>query len=327
MNKRPLLIINVTHDESVHAEIESIIAADPRVAAMFERRYMKSREELIKEIPQAEVLYSFMVPEKAVVLAENLKWVHFASAGVEKSLSPALLAKNAKLTCSRGVHAATIAEYALMQMLAFSKNLRKAHRLQDEHRWGFEELLPGRFDLEGKTVAIIGLGSIGRRVAKLAKAFDMKVIGTVNRPRKIAGIDKVYPPSQLRQCLAEAEFVILATPLTDATFHLIGREELGAMKPTAQLINIGRGKLVDEAALIEVLENKRIAGAALDVFEIEPLPADSPLWGMENVSITPHYSGMAEDLWRKTTELFCENAKRFKDGKRLLGIVNREKGY
>jgi phosphoglycerate dehydrogenase-like enzyme len=294
---------------------------------MFERRYVKGRAELLEAIPRAEVLFTFAVPEEAAARAENLKWVHFASAGVEKSLNPALRAKNVMLTCSRGIHAATIAEYVLMQMLAHSKNLRRAYKYQDQRRWAFEELLPARFDLEGKTLAVIGLGSIGRRVARLAKAFDMKVIGTVNRPRRIANVSKVYPSAKLKQCLAEADFVVLATPLTDKTLHLIGREELAAMKPNAFLVNIGRGKLVDEAALIEALENKRIAGAALDVFEVEPLPADSPLWAMENVTVTPHYSGMAEELWVKVTELFCENAKRYRDGKRLLGIVDGEKGY
>jgi phosphoglycerate dehydrogenase-like enzyme len=188
-------------------------------------------------------------------------------------------------------------------------------------------LLSGKFDLEGKTVAVIGLGSIGRRVARLAKAFDMKVIGTANEPRKIKHVDRVFPRSKLMQCLEAADFVVLSTPLTEETFHLIDREELAAMKPTAFLINIGRGKLVDEAALVKALEKKRIAGAALDVFDFEPLPASSPLWAMENVSITPHYSGMAEGLWVKVTELFCENAKRYKDGKRMLGVVDRKKGY
>jgi phosphoglycerate dehydrogenase-like enzyme len=261
------------------------------------------------------------------VRADNLKWVHFASAGVEKSLSPALLSRKIKLTCSRGLHAATIAEYVLMQMLAFTKNMRRAYKFQDERRWGFEELLAGKFDLEGKAVAIIGLGSIGRRVARLAKAFDMRVIGTAKKPRRIRNVDKTLPPSKLGQCLGAADFVVLSVPLTDKTLHFIGREELAAMKASAFLINIGRGKLIDQAALIEALENKRIAGAALDVFEAEPLPADSPLWVMENVSVTPHYSGMAEGLWVKVTKLFCENAKRYKNGKRLLGIVDREKGY
>ncbi|OGC94988.1 MAG: hypothetical protein A2W25_17670 [candidate division Zixibacteria bacterium RBG_16_53_22] len=327
MNARPLLIINVTRDQRVHEIIEKTIAADRTVSPMFERKYMKSPAELLENIAGAEVLFSFAVPEAVALRADNLKWVHFASAGVEKSLSPALLSRNVKLTCSRGLHAATIAEYVLMQMLAFSKNLRRAYKFQDERRWAFEELLAGKFDLEGKTVAIIGLGSIGRRVAGLAKAFDMRVIGMVNKPRQIKDVDKVFRPSRLKQCLGAADFVVLSTPLTESTFHLIGPEELAAMKPNALFINIGRGKLIDQATLIEALENKRISAAALDVFEAEPLPVDSPLWEMENVSVTPHYSGMAEGLWVKVAELFCENAKRFKNGKRLLGIVDRDRGY
>lgn len=322
-----MLIINVTRDASVHKAIERTIAGDRTVAAMFERRYVKSRSELLEAIPQAEVLFSFAVPEEAAAKAVNLKWVHFASAGVEKSLNPTLLSKDIKLTCSRGIHATTIAEYVLMQMLAFSKNLRQAYRSQDDRRWAFEELLPGKFDLEGKTVAIIGLGSIGRRVAKLADAFSMHVIGTANKPRRISYVEMVFSASNIRQCLSQADFVVLATPLTEKTRKMIGRGELSAMKLNAFLINIGRGKLIDETALIAALEKKRIAGAALDVFEVEPLQSESPLWKMENVMVTPHYSGMAEDLWVKVTGLFCENARRYKIGKRLLGFVNREKGY
>jgi len=327
MKKRPLLLINVTRDERVHSIIERTIASDTMVSAMFERKFAKSRAELHELIPQAEVLFSFAVPETAAAIAGNLKWVHFASAGVEKSLNRILLSKNIRLTCSRGIHAVTIAEYVMMQILAISKNLRQAYRFQGERKWGFEELLNGRFDLEGKTIAIIGLGSIGRRVAKLARAFDMRVIGMVNKTRAIAYVDKAYPSSGLKRCLREADFVLLSTPLTEKTLHIMGRDRLNEMKPGAYLINIGRGKLIDEAALIKTLENKRIAGAILDVFENEPLPSNSPLWGMENAYITPHYSGMAEGLWAKVTKLFCENAKRYRNGKRLIGIVDRNKGY
>ncbi|HBZ00624.1 MAG TPA: D-2-hydroxyacid dehydrogenase, partial [candidate division Zixibacteria bacterium] len=212
-------------------------------------------------------------------------------------------------------------------MLAFSKGLRQAYRFQEKREWQFEALTQKRFDLEGRTVAIIGLGSIGLRVARLAKAFDMRVIGTINAPRKLAYVDKVYPSTKLNECLKQADFVVLSTPVTEKTFHLIGKTEFSLMKPTSYIINIGRGKLIDETALIKALLSKKIAGAALDVFESEPLPQDSPLWEMENVSITPHFSGMADNLWEKVAARFCENAIRFKVGKRLIGAVSLEKGY
>jgi phosphoglycerate dehydrogenase-like enzyme len=155
----------------------------------------------------------------------------------------------------------------------------------------------------------------------------MRVIGTVNEPRKIRYVDEVLPPSGPRRILSVADFVVLSLPLTEKTTHIIGAAELSAMKPNAYLINVGRGKLIDEGALIAALQDRRIAGAALDVFANEPLPANSPLWNMENVSVTPHYSGMAEGIWEKVAGLFCENAVRYMNGKRMLGIVNRVKGY
>jgi D-2-hydroxyacid dehydrogenase (NADP+) len=327
MKKRLKLLINVTRDKRVHEKLENFITQNRVVSGMFDRIYVKSREELLREIPSADVLLSFVVPEMAMEQAENLKWLHFASAGVEKSLGPALRKKKIKLSCSRGIHATAIAEYILMQMLSFSKALRQAYRFQEKREWQFEALTQQRFDLEGRTVVIIGLGSIGLRVAKLAKAFGMRVIGTVGNPRKLAHVDKVYPSTKLNECLKQADFVVLSTPVTDKTFHLIGETELSLMKPNSYLINIGRGKLIDETALIKALQSKKIAGAALDVFESEPLPQDSPLWEMENVSITPHFSGMADNLWEKVAARFCENAIRFKDGKRLIGTVSLEKGY
>jgi D-2-hydroxyacid dehydrogenase (NADP+) len=328
MKKRLKLIVNVTRDRRVHEILENSIAGNNVVSGMFERRYVMSREELLAEAALAEVFFTFALPEEAVKAANNLRWVHFASAGVEKSLNQTLLARTkVKLSGSTGIHAAAISEYVLMMMLAFSKGLRNAYRFQDKHEWHFEALSAGKFDLEGKTVGIIGLGSIGLRVARLSKAFGIKVIGTVNRPRRLPYVDKVYPPSRLDDLLGRADFVILAVPLTDMTFHLIGEHELSIMKPGSYLINIGRGRLVDEKALIVALQQMKIAGAALDVFEKEPLPADSPLWEMEQVSVTPHYSGMAENLWEKVAQRFCENAIRFKQGRRLVGIVNRKKGY
>jgi D-2-hydroxyacid dehydrogenase (NADP+) len=327
MKKRLKLVINVTRDKQVHGLLERGISAHKNVAAMFDRVYISGREELMANIPLADVLLTFAVPEDAISRAPNLKWVHFASAGVEKSLNKALLRRKIKLSNSSGIHAASIAEYVIMQILAFSKNYRKSIEFQKQHQWQFEGLLDGRFDLEGKTITIIGLGAIGRRVARLAKAFDMKVIGTVNTVRPLKYVDKVYAPSKLDTCIKQADFVILSAPVTKQTFHLIGQKQLSIMKPRVLLVNIGRGKLIDESALIDALRNRSIGGAALDVFEREPLPADSPLWDMENVSVTPHYSGMAERLWEKVADLFCENALRYRDGRRLLNTVDKKRGY
>jgi phosphoglycerate dehydrogenase-like enzyme len=327
LKKRLRLLISVTKDKRVHKILEKTISRHRVVSAMFARLYVSGINELRKNIRAADVLFSFAVPDDAIANAENLKWLHFASAGVEKSLNPTLLSRKIKISCSRGIHATTISEYVLMQILVFAKNLRQAHDYQKNHRWDFEALLDGKFDLAGKTVCIIGLGSIGQKVAKLAKAFGMHVVGTVNERRKLRFVDEVYGPTGLRGCLAKADFAVLAVPLTPKTFHLISSNELSLMKNTAFIVNIGRGRLIDEKALVKALKTGAIAGAALDVFENEPLPPASPLWSMANVSVTPHYAGMAEDLWEKVALLFCENAIRYHNGKRLLGMVNRQRGY
>lgn len=321
------LVINVTRDKRVHDIIEETIASDKKVAGMFDRVYTSGRDDLMQNIATADVLFSFGVSESTIAKAERLKWIHFASAGVDKSLNPTLLSKNVKITCSRGIHADAIAEYIMMQILSFAKKLPRALEFQREHRWEFEPMLEGKFDLGGKVICIVGLGSIGRRLARLAAAFDMYVIGTVSTPRKIPYVDEAYESSKLHSCLKKADIIVLCIPLTEKTFHLIGARELTLMKASAFLVNIGRGKLIDESALIEALKSNKIAGAGLDVFDAEPLPPDSPLWDLKNVMITPHISGMTDNLWKKTARLFCENAIRFKAGRRMMGTVNKAKGY
>jgi phosphoglycerate dehydrogenase-like enzyme len=321
------LVVNVTRDKRVHDILERTISADKKAARLFERVYTSGREELLENIESADVLLSFAVTEAIITKANNLKWIQFASAGVEKSLNPTLLSSNIKITCCRGMHADSIAEYIMMQILAFAKKLPRAANFQREHRWEFEPMLEGKFDLNGKTLCIAGLGSIGRRLAKLASAFDMHVIGTINTPRKVAYVDEVYGAGKLNKCLPQADIVALCTPLTDKTYQLIGAKELALMKTNALIVNIGRGNLIDETALIEALKSGKIAGAGLDVFEVEPLPSDSPLWDMPNVMITPHISGMTDNIWEKVGKLFCENAIRFNAGKRMLGAVSKQKGY
>ena len=321
------LLVNVTRDKRVHEILERTIVSDKKVSRLFERVYASGRDELLRNIDTADVLLSFAVNEATITKAKKLKWIQFASAGVEKSLNPTLLATNIKLTCCRGMHADSIAEYIMMQILAFAKKLPRAFNFQREHHWEFEAMLNGKFDLSGKVLCIVGLGSIGRRLARMAKAFDIKVIGTVNTPRKIPYVDEVYSAGKLGKCLKKADIAAICTPLTDQTYHLIGGQELALMKKSALIINVGRGKLIDESALIEALKEDRIAGAALDVFETEPLPPESPLWDMPNVTITPHISGMTDNIWEKIGRLFCENAVRFHSGKRMLGSVNKKKGY
>jgi phosphoglycerate dehydrogenase-like enzyme len=179
-------------------------------------------------------------------------------------------------------------------------------------------------------VGIVGLGHIGREVARLAKAFGMRVLATrrsARKSRRAKYVDHLFSPDKLRDLLSESDYVVLTLALTPETRGIIGEAELRSMKPTAYLINVARGGLVDEAALVRALEEQRIAGAGLDVFTTEPLPQDSPLWGFENVIISPHIAGGMEDYVARATAVFCENLRRYLGGRRLINVVDKGKGY
>jgi phosphoglycerate dehydrogenase-like enzyme len=187
--------------------------------------------------------------------------------------------------------------------------------------------MPG--ELQGATLGLIGLGSIGREIAKRAAALGMRVLAVREHPERggAEGVQAVYGPAQLADLLAASDYVVLAAPVTGSTERLINRERLAQMRPNACLVNVGRGVLVDEAALAEALREKKIAAAALDVLEKEPLPADSPLWDMDNVLITPHTGSVTPRLWERQYALISENVRRFLAGEPLLGVVNKHKGY
>ena len=182
-------------------------------------------------------------------------------------------------------------------------------------------------ELIGKTLAVIGLGRIGKGVARRARAMGMRVIGTSRLGAPVADADAVFPAEHLHAVLEQADFVALTVPLTPATVHVIDQKALEAMRPTAYLINVSRGRVVDEKALVEALRSGRIAGAALDVFEEEPLPADSPLWGFENVILTPHVGGDLKGFTDRSARLFCENIGRYLDGEALINQVDLVRGY
>jgi phosphoglycerate dehydrogenase-like enzyme len=211
-------------------------------------------------------------------------------------------------------------------ILMFAKGMPLCFRMQQKHEW--QRYMPHL--LYGKTVGIMGLGHIGSEVARLSRAFGMKVIATrrsAKKPGKARNVDLLLPQSQVRKMLAESDYVVLALPLTPETRHIIGEAEFASMKPGAFIINIGRGSLIDENALIRALDDKKIAGAGLDVTAPEPLPKESRLWDMENVIISPHVSGGMEDYTGRATALFCENLRRYINGKKLINIIDRKKGY
>ena len=285
------------------APLPVLRAAVPEVfvsADLAELRDAARDAEVIVVAPREGALLREVWPH-----AERVKWVHTLAAGVESLLFPEL---NVTLTNSRGIFADALAEFAIAAMLFFAKDLRRVVRNQDARQWA--PFTVSR--LEETTVGIIGFGSIGRAVARQAEAFGMDVCATRTTP-----IDEL---------LSVSDYVVISAPLTRETRGMIGARELALMQPHAYLINIARGELVDEAALYDALANGRIAGAALDVFEHEPL-YDSPLFGLENVLISPHSADHTSDSHDRTMQFFLENLARFDAGKQLRNVVGKIRGY
>jgi phosphoglycerate dehydrogenase-like enzyme len=283
--------------------------------------------EAIAAASGAEVIQAGHWSEELWQSAPRLAWVQSGGAGVERFLTPEFVASPIILTNAQGVYAIPIADHVMAFVLGFSRQLNHLVRRQIDAKWAGWGEFP-LDELTDKTLGIVGLGGIGSEVARRAKAFGMRVIAVRRRPGKpTENVDEVRGADELVWLLRESDFVALCTALTPATRHLIGAEELRRMRPSAYLINIGRGGLVDEEALTSALRDEVIAGAGLDVFEQEPLPADSPLWDMSNVMITPHVAGDSPRSHERFMALFCENLRRYVAGEPLLNLVDKTAGY
>ena len=266
------------------------------------------------------------VPGEFLDAAPNLKWFQVINAGVERMAAQGLLNKGFVVTNASGLAAIPIAEYVLCTMLMLAKDIHKYVRAQSERKWEFTFT----DDLTGKTCGIAGMGAIGRETARLSKAFGMRVLAT-RRTIESAGsnevCDEILPYSQLDRLLTESDYLVLCVPLTPETTHMIGAGELGMMKPTAAIINIARGAVIDQEALIAALKDGTIAAAALDVVEPEPLPPDNELWGLGNVILTPHISGAVKGYGHRAAEIFVANLGRYVKGEPLEHVVSPERGY
>jgi D-2-hydroxyacid dehydrogenase (NADP+) len=290
--------------------------------------YAASIPAMIEGAREADVAFTSRLNAEAFQAATALKWVHSPAAGVGSMLFPEFRASDVPITNSRGMNARSVAEHAMALLLALARRLPQAIDASRAGRWSPAEL-SGLPTLQGRTMGLIGLGAIGARTAQLASAFGMRVIATrkdtkAERPPEVAD---VMPATALSVLLAESDVVVVAAPLTEETRELIGAAELAVMKPTAWLINVSRGKLIREKDLADALAAGQIAGAGLDVFEHEPLPATSPLWHLPNVVITPHVAGFRDDYWEAAVELFSENLRRFRAGWPLLNLVDKQAGY
>ncbi|MFC1860360.1 D-2-hydroxyacid dehydrogenase [Chloroflexota bacterium] len=316
--------------------LRKITAVSPRVKLVEvsdllsaeQRGDMVAKENLDALLAEAEVLFALRAPQNVVARAPKLKWVQTMSAGVNMFLAPDLIPVDSPviLTNTRGVQSVTIAEFTFGLMLMFAKQSLSCFQLKQEKQW--KPVQAGVKTLRSKTVGIVGLGSVGREVARLAKAFGMRVLAEdIRSVARARYVDTMLRPDQLLQLLSESDFVVLSLALTPETNKLIGEKELRAMKPTAYLINIARGPLIDEEVLIHALEEHWIAGAGLDVFATEPLPTDSKLWELPNVIISPHTAGAFEDRSKDTGKVFLENLRRYVSGKRLLNVIDKKKGW
>jgi phosphoglycerate dehydrogenase-like enzyme len=288
-------------------------------------------DSLAREVVDADALCSMRITSGVFHSARRLKWIHSVAAGVGGLMIPEVLKSEILITNARGIFSTVMAEHTLGVMLAFSRRLIDSYRFQQQHHWAREELWnmrPHMGEIAGKVVGIIGYGSIGHEIARRARAFGMIVCAVKkNIQEGTEDADRVYLLSELAEVLRQSDFIILALPHTPETKHLIGEAELRVMKASAYLINIGRGKLIDETALMRALEEGRLAGAALDVFETEPLPADHPLWDQRNVLITPHCSSNFSQYWDRSRALLCSNIRRFRGGMELLNLVDKKRGY
>jgi phosphoglycerate dehydrogenase-like enzyme len=267
--------------------------------------------ETDEQLPTAEVVVTGPFPDDRLADAERLWWIQAVSAGVDHFDRDALSEAGVVLTNASGVHAEPIGEQVLGYMLVFERNIQKGMRQQARGVW---ENYGGR-ELRDETVGIVGLGAIGGRVAELADAFGMEVLGTKRTPEDAPdAVDEAFAPDGLYEVLSRSDYVVVACPLTDETKGLIGGEELRTMPSSSVLVNVARGEVVDEEALTEALQQGRIRGAALDVFEEEPLPADSPLWDLSNAVVTPHMAGSTPHYYDRCADLFVENYERFVAG-------------
>ncbi|MDR7435076.1 MAG: D-2-hydroxyacid dehydrogenase [Armatimonadota bacterium] len=301
------------------------IAQIKAIAPEAELMVTTDRNKAVSLAPEAEIMVGWNLPREAIVQAPNLKWIHSTAAGVDQLLFPEVLEREILVTTSSGIHAIPLCEHVFAMMLALSRRLHYAIRQQIHRRWDRRGSVGG--ELGGGTLGILGLGHIGVELAKRAVAFEMRVIGTKRTPSPVPFVERVLPPEGLDEVLMESDVVVIALPLTPQTRGLIGERELRLMKPTAFLINVGRGPIVQERALIRALREGWIAGAALDVFEQEPLPADSPLYDLENVILTPHVAGTSPRYMDRAIPLFCENLGRYLRGEPLLNVVDKKRGY
>lgn len=297
----------------------------------FEVVKLTSRERVMDELPDTDILFTWLVRDHEVLAAKKLKWIHTGMAGLNWILIPPVVESDIIVSSSKGIHAIPIAEHVMSLMLAFSRRLLPCFDAQSRAIWNRREIWASvtSFDeLYGKTAGVLGLGTLGSEIARLARAFGMRVVAFKRSQPAVKDLaDVVYTPDMLDEILPSLDYLIVAVPLTPETKGMIGRHQLDRMKRSAFIVNIARGDIVEQDALIDALNSERIAGAGLDVFVPDPLPGGHPLFSTKNVILTPHISGVSHRLWRRVMDIWVENIRRFLDGRELINQVDKRRGY
>lgn len=287
--------------------------------------------DLPAALADAEAFFGWHFPAAHFAAAKRLRWVQSANAGADANLFPAMRASDVVLCNGAGLHATCIPEHVVGQMLVLARNFHEALRLQARREWNrFGVILHGGGvrELRGSNLALVGAGPIGSHLVPLVRAFGMNVRVLRRDPRRpVDGAEAVVGPEALHALLGWADFVVLAMPLTAETRGLIDAAALAAMKPGSFLVNVARGEVIDDDALVAALRDGRLAGAALDVFDPEPLPADHPYWGLPNLVLTPHISGYTPRYFELAMALFEDNLARYRDGRPLRNVVDKQLGY
>jgi phosphoglycerate dehydrogenase-like enzyme len=287
------------------------------------------RPSIDEFLVQADVLFSWGFPFDLPKRAPHLDWVQVPFHGADNLLTPDVVASPIRIATAQGLLGRTMAEHVLGQMIYFSRRFHIAQQLQRNRKWDSRASRPK--ELSGQTVGIVGYGDIARNLVGMAKAQGMRCLvvrRSISEPTPgFDGVEQFLPPSHLDEVVEVSDFLVLAAPRTPENDGMVGEEQIRRMKPGAYLINVGRGSLIDEAALIQALQEGRIAGAGLDVFQTEPLPEDSPLWDMPNVMVTPHNSGPSEIYMSESMDILCDNLRRYLASEPLLNIVDKERWY
>ncbi len=304
---------------------------DPPLNMLKGLRHIVGREPaaFASAVEDPVVILAWSIPKKVLrevfLMCKDVRWVHSRSAGLDSVLFPELIASDVPLTNGRGVFSQSLGEFALAAILYFAKDFRRMVRNQIAGKWE-------QFDVEEidtQTVGIVGYGDIGRAVAKRAHPMGMQVLATKRHapPGSDPNVDQFYKPEDLMVMLGRCDYVVVSLPLTPETHHMISDAQFAAMKPTAVIINVGRGPVIDQAAMVRALTAKRIKGAGLDVFEKEPLPPGDPMYQLENVLLSPHCADHTKEWLNQAMRFFLEQDRRFTNGEPLENVVTKTLGY